>query len=142
MKFKIGIVLAAAAFAALVTGWGSAAAQPAAADHIVAVSDVHTSSCVGPGSPDGGAAACFDPHGEHLLNCDLKSDGHHPVAHYYRSTSPNTLRTISDAPTAGNCVDHNLADIPESGWIDVQSCNYEGSTALSCSGYVRVSANG
>ncbi|MEU4675040.1 hypothetical protein AB0F91_45645 [Amycolatopsis sp. NPDC023774] len=30
-----------------------------------------------------------------------------------------------------------LADIPESGWIDVQACNYEGSTELSCSNFVR-----
>jgi hypothetical protein len=77
-----------------------------------------------------------------LFNCDTAADGHHPVAHYYRSTSPNTLRTISDSPGAGNCVDHNLADIPESGWIYVQSCDYEGDTPLSCSRYVYVYANG
>lgn len=150
MRIKLGIASVAVALATLTTGWGvasadtasDAAASTATASRAIAASDVDPQSCIGPGSPDGGAAACFDPHGEHLINCDLASDGHHPVAHYYRSTSPNTRRTISDDIGAGNCLDHNLANIPESGWIDVQSCNYEGGTALSCSGYVRVSANG
>ncbi|HET6504155.1 MAG TPA: hypothetical protein VFG87_25680 [Amycolatopsis sp.] len=104
--------------------------------------NAQATDCAGPISPDGGAMACWNPTGEHLFNCDLLADGHHPVAYYVRSTSPDTLRRISDAPEAGNCVDHNLADIPESGWIDVQACNYEGTTELSCSPFVRLSANG
>jgi hypothetical protein len=94
-------------------------------------------------SGDGGAFGCWNPTGEHLYNCDNAADGHHPELYYYRSTSPNTQRHVSDSPTAGNCVDHDLADIPESGWVDVLACNYEGSTALSCdSAYRRASANG
>ncbi len=145
MRFRLGIVLAAAALSVFAMGAGSASAQVATtapAVQTVAAGDVGALDCVGPVSPDGGAGACFEPHGEHLFNCDLLADGHHPVAHYYRSTSPNTRRTVSDAPTAGYCVDHNLTNIPESGWIKVQSCNYEGSTKLSCSSYVKISANG
>lgn len=146
MKFRFSFILAAAALAVSVVGTGTASGQTApdpAAATVVAASEVTTmADCAGPVSPDGGAAACFQPYGEHLINCDLKADGHHPVAHYYRSTSPNTLRTISDAPGAGYCVDHNLANIPEDGWIKLQSCNYEKQTKLSCSGFVTISARG
>jgi hypothetical protein len=123
-------------------GLGTASAQTAP-DSTVAASDVAAmADCIGPVSPDGGAGACFQPYGEHLINCDLAADGHHPVARYYRSTSPTVLRTISDTPKAGNCVDHNLANIPESGWIKVQSCNAEKSTLLSCSSFWTISADG
>lgn len=146
MKFRLLVVVAAAAFFALITGAANATAQPAshpAADQVVSAATMSAQAdCVGPVSPDGGAGACLNPTGEHLLNCDLAADGHHPVVYYFRSTSPNTLRHFSDAPTAGYCVDHNLANIPESGWVDIQSCNYEKSTELSCSSFMRVSANG
>ncbi|MEV0074416.1 hypothetical protein [Amycolatopsis sp. NPDC050768] len=125
--------------------WGTANAATNETDQVAQAAvpaATALAACVGPGSPDGGALACFNPTGEHLLNCDLLADGHHPEAYYYRSTSPNTLRHISDAPEAGNCVDHDLTDIPESGWIYVQSCNYEGDTELSCSNFVYVYAEG
>ncbi|WIX83014.1 hypothetical protein QRX50_20745 [Amycolatopsis carbonis] len=142
MRFKMGAVLAAAA--SLTFGLsGVASAAPAATDQVAQVpAATAMAACAGPVSPDGGAGACFNPTGEHLLNCDLLADGHHPEVYYFRSTSPNTLRHISDAPEAGNCVDHDLADIPESGWIDVQACNYEGNTELSCSNFVREYAAG
>ncbi len=137
MRFRFALVLVAAALSLL--GMGSiASADTASAPGTMAAAPP---GCIGPVSPDGGAGACFQPHGEHLYNCDLQAN-HHPVAFYYRSTSPNTLRSFSDMPGAGNCADHNLDDIPESGWIKVQSCNYEGSTRLNCSGFLTVSANG
>lgn len=94
-------------------------------------------------SNDGAAFGCWNPTGEHLFNCDNASDGHHPELFYYRSTSPDTRRHLSAAPTAGYCVDHYLANISESGWIKVKACNYEGSTQLSCDGaYRKASASG
>jgi hypothetical protein len=146
MKLRFGIILSVTALSMLVMGLGTASAQttPDSSEvGTVTASNVSTmADCIGPISPDGGAGACFQPYGEHLFNCDLLADGHHPVARYYRSTSPNTLRMISDAPTAGNCVDHNLADIPEDGWIKLQSCNYEQSTLLTCSAFWTISARG
>ncbi|TDC95548.1 hypothetical protein E1161_04800 [Saccharopolyspora aridisoli] len=92
-------------------------------------------------SGDSGAMVCFNPTGEHLYICDNASDGHHPVARYYRSDSSG-LKTKHADVGYGTCLDHNLS-IPESGWINYQACNYEGSTQLSC-GYFsgRISARG
>lgn len=90
-------------------------------------------------SPDGGALVCFNPYGEHLYICDTASDGHHPVARYYRSDKSG--QKVKHASVgAGYCYDHNLS-IPESGWVNYQACNYEKDTVLSCSSYSgRISA--
>jgi hypothetical protein len=93
-------------------------------------------------SPDGGAFACWNPTGEWLYNCDSGPD-HHPRTYYYRSTSPSVLRNVDTFPGQGNCTAHNLDNIPESGWVELRACNYEGSTRLSCDPvFRRVSANG
>lgn len=133
--FAVLTVLVAALFAVFGTAAASAepaAAQPVAQSMVSFAAALATDCTIVSESTDGGAAACWNPTGEHLYNCDLASDSRHPELYYYRSTSPNTQRHISDAPTAGYCVDHNLADIPESGWIDVLACNYDGGTLKSC----------
>lgn len=84
-------------------------------------------------SPDGGAAVCFQPYGEHLYIFDLASDGHHPVARYYRSDKSG-LKIKHANIGAGGYYDHDLS-IPESGWINYQACNYENDTPLSCSDF-------
>ncbi|MCX2729772.1 hypothetical protein OOZ19_05940 [Saccharopolyspora sp. NFXS83] len=89
----------------------------------------------------GGALVCFNPTGEHLYICDRAADGHHPVARYYRSDKSG-LKTKHANVGNGKCLDWNLS-IPESGWVDYRACNYEGSTALSCSSFSgRISAKG
>ncbi|QFZ22996.1 hypothetical protein [Saccharothrix syringae] len=138
-------VVAAIALTVFGMGGGTASAQtvpaeqvPASAAAFAAAADCTVASV----SQDGGAFACWQPTGEILYNCDSGRD-HHPVSYYYRSTSPDTRRTINTTPGYGSCTEHNLANIPESGWIRVKACNFEGSTQLSCdSQYRQVSANG
>lgn len=148
---KFGFVAAVAAAAMLTVGSAAASAEATTSgsvDTVVPASTVSTmvaqGSCtVVSVSGDGGSFACWNPYGEHLFNCDGASDGHHPEQFYYRSTSPDTRRHLSDSPGYGYCVDHNLANIPESGWIKVKACNYEKDTRLSCdSSYRTASANG
>jgi hypothetical protein len=120
----------------LAVGGGTATAQTDSNQQATAVVSMGTTTaaadCVIKSvSGDNAAFACWQHDGDHLYNCDNASDGHHPVVFYYRSTSPDTLRSFSDSVGAGGCVDHNL-DIPESGWIRVKACNYEGDTRLSC----------
>ncbi|MFD5323787.1 hypothetical protein [Streptomyces sp. NPDC127092] len=86
-----------------------------------------------------GAWSCFQPYGEHLYTCDTAADGHHPGT-WYRING-GTWRNVQYNLGNGNCADLNLS-IGESGYIDIQACNYEGSTALACSGVRRVTANG
>lgn len=147
---RFGIIATVAAAAMLSVGSVAVSAEPAggsdqeqvpvATVRAMIAQDTCTILSV---SNDGGAFGCWNPTGEHLFNCDGASDGHHPELFYYRSTSPDTRRHLSDAPTAGYCVDHNLANIPESGWIKVKACNYEGDKQLSCdSAYRTASANG
>lgn len=147
---RFGFIAAAAAGVLLAFG-STASAEPASsgsAEEVVPVATVSAmvaqAECsVVSVSGDGGAFACWNPTGEHLYNCDGASDGHHPELFYYRSTSPDTRRHLSDSPGYGYCVDHNLADIPESGWIRVKACNYEKDTQLSCdSAYRYAYANG
>ncbi|MBD0707052.1 MULTISPECIES: hypothetical protein [unclassified Streptomyces] len=86
-----------------------------------------------------GAMSCFQPYGEHLYTCDTAADGHHPGS-WYRINGGSWHNVQYDLGK-GNCADLNLS-IGESGYIDIQACNYEGATALNCSGVLRVSANG
>lgn len=86
-----------------------------------------------------GAWSCFQPYGEHLYTCDTAADGHHPGS-WYR-VNGGSWHNVQYNVGNGNCGDLNLA-IGESGYIDIQACNYEGSTELNCSGIRRVSANG
>lgn len=86
-----------------------------------------------------GAWSCFQPYGEHLYLCDTAADGHHPGS-WYR-VNGGSWHNVQYNVGNGNCGDLNLA-IGESGYIDIQACNYEGSTELNCSGIRRVSANG
>lgn len=89
-----------------------------------------------------GAEACFNPYGETLTVCDTAADGHHAGVYYYRSTSPNTLRRIDDADLGGgNCRTHQLADIPESGWLEFYSYRAEGSTILNYGPFIHAPAN-
>jgi hypothetical protein len=138
VEFRRGSIVAAVSAVLLFTGMGSAFAQPGPASGSQPV----VYACNGPASPDKGARLCWNPTGEIVGNCDTKEDGRHPVVYYYRSTSPNTLRRISDAPTYNHCVDHNLANIPESGWIWAQSCNYDGDEEKSCSDFEYLYAAG
>ncbi|CAM04652.1 hypothetical protein A8924_5797 [Saccharopolyspora erythraea NRRL 2338] len=146
--------MCAAAFG-LVLGWtGLAHATPATGEVRAAAPSATVSVLSGDGdavtaaecyypvySGDGGAMVCFNPTGEHLYICDNASDGHHPVARYYRSDSSG-LKTKHADVGFGTCLDHNLS-IPDSGWINYQACNYEGSTQLSCGSFSgRISANG
>ncbi|MGW6394725.1 hypothetical protein ACWFR1_30405 [Streptomyces sp. NPDC055103] len=86
-----------------------------------------------------GASSCFQPYGEHLYTCDTAADGHHPGT-WYRING-GTWKNVQYNLGSGYCADLNLS-IGESGYIDLQACNYEGSTALNCSSVRRVSANG
>ncbi|MDI5968117.1 hypothetical protein POF50_001930 [Streptomyces sp. SL13] len=90
-------------------------------------------------SPDGGALACFNPTGEHLYVCDNAADGHHPGVNYF--ITGGSWKNAQYDLGNGACHDLNL-DIAESDDITYQACNYEGSTALSCSVYETVSARG
>ena len=90
-------------------------------------------------APDGGAMGCFNPTGEHLFVCDTAADGHHPEVDY--SINGGTWTGAAYDLGAGNCEDVNL-DIAESGSISYLACTVEGTTALSCSGYITRSANG
>jgi uncharacterized membrane protein len=86
-----------------------------------------------------GATSCFQPYGEHLYTCDTAADGHHPGTTY--RVNGGSWHTVQYDLGNGYCADLNLS-IGESGYIDIQACNYEGSTVLNCSGVRRVSANG
>jgi hypothetical protein len=91
-------------------------------------------------SPDGGAMACFNPTGEHLLVCDTDADGHHPGAWYLLTAGVN-WHNVQYNLGAGDCHDLDL-DMAESAYIQYQACNYEGSTELSCSPYALAPAQG
>ena len=91
-------------------------------------------------SPDGGAMACFNPTGEHLLVCDTDDDGHHPGAWYVIGNGIDWHNPQYNLG-AGNCHDINL-DLAETDTITYQACNYEGTRELSCSSYALVSAKG
>ncbi|MER8230877.1 hypothetical protein ACIRQY_00475 [Streptomyces sp. NPDC101490] len=86
-----------------------------------------------------GAMSCFQPYGEHLYTCDTAADGHHPGTAY--RINGGTWRVVEYDLGNGNCADLNLS-IGESGYIDIQACNFEGNTVLNCSSVRRVSANG
>ncbi|MEU7025074.1 hypothetical protein AB0A60_00140 [Streptomyces sp. NPDC046275] len=86
-----------------------------------------------------GATSCFQPYGEHLYTCDTAADGHHPGTNY--RVNGGSWRNVQYNLGSGYCADLNLS-IGESGYIDIQACNYEGSTVLNCSSVRRVSANG
>jgi hypothetical protein len=91
-------------------------------------------------SPDGGATACFNPTGEHLVVCDTAADGHHPGA-WYLLTAGVEWHNVQYNLGAGECHDLNL-DMAESAYIQYQACNYEGSNELSCSSYALAPAKG
>jgi hypothetical protein len=144
-RFSLALVAAAA----LVFGAGFAqASADTVQDEAVSISVVSQQGVVAQAecyfpvqSADGGAMVCWNPTGEHLYICDTASDGHHPAARYYRSDSAGLKSKHADV-SYGNCLDHNLS-LPESGWVDYQACNYEGSSLLSCSGFSgRISASG
>ncbi|MCX2180812.1 hypothetical protein KV205_09760 [Streptomyces sp. SKN60] len=67
------------------------------------------------------------------------ADGHHPGTNY--RINGGSWHNVQYNLGNGYCADLNLS-IGESGYIDIQACNYEGSTALNCSAVRRVSANG
>ena len=146
-KRRFLMVLAAVAGLVFAVGVGTAGAAPAASAAVTVqvVSEGGVSAaaeCFYPvQSPDGGALVCWNPTGEHLYICDTKSDGHHPASFYFRSDSGGVKEKHADV-SAGNCLDHNLS-LPESGWVNYQACNFEGSRELSCSAFSgRISANG
>ncbi|MFI6231888.1 hypothetical protein ACIBCR_31790 [Micromonospora echinospora] len=95
--------------------------------------------CHGGYSRDGGALACFVPHGEHLWVCDTRADGHHPGVAYRVNGGSWVYRDYDLG--SGNCRDIDL-DIAESGYIDLVPRNYEGSTVVSDGPTFRVSARG
>lgn len=118
-----------------------AAAAPAPVAEGVTVTSVQSVAADYPcyGMATTGASSCFQPYGEHLYTCDTAADGHHPGT-WYRING-GTWHNVQYNLGNGYCADLNLS-IGESGYIDVQACNYEGSTALNCSSVRRVSANG
>jgi hypothetical protein len=89
-------------------------------------------------SPDNGAAVVFCQYDELLWLCDIGPD-HHPVARFYWSKDAQ-LHVVHRYPGNGFCEPVDL-DIPEDGHINFRACNYEETTAVSCSPFTgRVSA--
>jgi hypothetical protein len=125
------------------TGLMLAAAAPASASlptYIFYAPDGTAYTCTNAVvSPDGGATACFEPTGEHLGICDSAADGHHPGIWYIIDSG--SVRENDYSIGHYYCIDINL-DLPETSTVTYRACNYEGSTAISCSNYVTVSAKG
>jgi hypothetical protein len=123
---------------AFVTPASAAPAQTSQGVTVVSVQNV-TADYPCYGESTSGATSCFQPYGEHLYTCDTAADGHHPGT-WYRING-GSWHNVQYSLGNGYCADLNLS-IGESGYIDVQACNYEGSTELNCSSIRRVSANG
>jgi hypothetical protein len=151
-RFIATVALAAAAAGSVMVATVPAAAadtstgQVAMPQHIVpapagkiAVKPAVDTNCYAVYTPDGGAMACFEPYGEHLFVCDTSSDGHHPGVDYWINDGEGHFADYDLG--AGYCHDINLS-IAESGHIDFYAVNVEGSTWLSWSDILEVSADG
>lgn len=126
--------------AALAVSVLSPTAASAHAGVLPQVGALQDDNCYGDFSWDGGAFACFVPYGEHLWLCDTAADGHHPAVRYRINGGSWTIKHAD--LSNGNCIDYNL-DIAETGYIEFEPRNYEGSTIISYGPISpRISANG